>query len=54
MISGDTFTFSNVMIGAFVSSQTADKPYISFQDVTHMNDIWRVRILSFIKTKNQI
>lgn len=42
MISSTTFTFANVMIGSFVSSQTSTEPYVAFQDVTHMNDIWRV------------
>jgi hypothetical protein len=30
------------MSSAFVTSKTNDKPYIAFQDVTHMSEIWRV------------
>ena len=42
MISGETYTYANVLQGAFVSSTTNQKPYIAFTDVTHMNDIWRI------------
>ena len=42
MISSESFIYSNVMISAFVSSTTSREPFISFQDVTHMNDIWKI------------
>lgn len=48
MISGSTYTFGNAMTGAFVTSQGSQPPFISFQTVTQMGDIWTVTWLFFL------
>ncbi len=43
MSSATVFDFSNIISGSFIGSPTANDPFITFMDINHMNDIWRVR-----------
>lgn len=55
MVPTITYNFANVLISQFVTSQTSPPPgdnKISFQDVTHMNDIWKVNIFSSFQKKS--
>lgn len=42
MQSSIVFDFSNIISSSFVGSTTTYEPFITFMDIYHMNDIWRV------------
>ena len=44
MISSSTYTFTNVMMGSFITSQASAEPHTSLMTVTQMADIWTVSL----------
>lgn len=45
MTSPMVFYFTNVLINQFTGGSTGDEPYMSFTQVSTMDDVWRVNKL---------